>query len=124
MVDDGLYDLFQTLSTPAADSEAAQSALQAALLAVNRIQLSNRREIYVKCLILCAKWCVCSGLQGNAQLLLEEAKEAEASCEMALMRINAEVALAAIQADSDGGKCSSAIRLLNKFRRSTKLIGY
>ena len=43
---------------------------------------------------------------------------------MALMRINAEVALAAIQADSDGGKCSSAIRLLNKFRRSTKLIGY
>ena len=57
-------------------------------------------------------------------LLLEEAKEEAASCEMALMRVDAEAALAAIQADSEGGKRSSAIRLLNKLRRSTKLIGY
>ena len=42
---------------------------------------------------------------------------------MLLRRIDAEVAMAAIQAVADGGGRSS-IRLLNKLWRSTKLIGY
>ena len=73
LADEGLCRVFNAFPAPNVDWEAVQFSLREALLAIRRIHLANRWEIYVKCLILGAKRRMCNGLRKIAHAQLEEA---------------------------------------------------
>ena len=78
----------------------------------------------MKCLVLCARWCIKLDLYlGAARTLLEEARDEARACEMPFMRIDAEAALIAVSLKE--GVLPNTLRpILNALQRQAKELGY
>jgi len=123
LIDEAMCDLFRATVPPnRANLEPVASQLDA-MSALTRIRAADRREIYVKCLILFGRWCVQCGQLAPAREAAAEARDEAKACEFPLMRIDAECIEAQIQLLS-GGSGESGRKLLRRLLRESREQGY